>query len=321
MTRASKPAACVPAWASVRSGGPQVRRRLDADDRRTGGQRHLHVGRDEGHPGTAIERGLGDGDAHLAGGAIADEADRIDRLARPAGGHHDVPTLEVGVVGGRDERRPSRRIRGPDRPIGDGRDDRVHDRRRARPVGRRRTDPTRAARRPGARSGSRSRRAAARRSRGSPGGSTCRRPSPARRRAARSVARQVAVTTSPASPLAIAPSQCAVAGATTMASAVSARTMCPIRPSGSRSSRSVSTGWRDSAAKVSGPDEPGRGRGQHHRHVGAFRAQGPEQLDRLVGRDRAGDTESDQTALEPTAALAGRHAIPRSSGTPPETSA
>ena len=67
------------------------------------------------------------------------------------------------------------------------------------------------------------------------------------------VARHVAVTTSPARPLAIAPSQCAVAGATTIASAESATTMWPIRPSGSRSRRSVSTGWRDSAANVSGP--------------------------------------------------------------------
>ena len=63
----------------------------------------------------------------------------------------------------------------------------------------------------------------------------------------------VAVTTSPASPLAIAPRKCAVAGATTMASALSATTMCPIRPSGSSSRMSVSTGWRDRAAKVSGP--------------------------------------------------------------------
>jgi hypothetical protein len=45
-------------------------------------------------------------------------------------------------------------------------------------------------------------------------------------------ARQVAVTTSPAIPFAIIPSQWAVAGATTIASAVSAMTMWPIRPSG-----------------------------------------------------------------------------------------
>ena len=67
------------------------------------------------------------------------------------------------------------------------------------------------------------------------------------------VARQVAVTTSPASPLAIAPSQCAVAGATTMASAASPIRMWPIRPSGRRSSSSVSTGWRESAANDRAP--------------------------------------------------------------------
>ena len=67
------------------------------------------------------------------------------------------------------------------------------------------------------------------------------------------VARQVAVTTSPASPFAIEASQCAVAGATTMTSAASPTTMCPIRPSGSSSSMSVSTGCRDSAANDSGP--------------------------------------------------------------------
>ena len=67
------------------------------------------------------------------------------------------------------------------------------------------------------------------------------------------VARQAASTASSAIPPAIAPSQRAVAGATTMASAVSAITMCPIRWSGSRSRTSVSTGWRDSAWNVSGP--------------------------------------------------------------------
>ena len=66
------------------------------------------------------------------------------------------------------------------------------------------------------------------------------------------VARIAAVTASSAIPLAIAPSQRAVAGATTIASALSATTMCPIRWSGSSPSTSVSTGWRDRAAKVSG---------------------------------------------------------------------
>ena len=66
-------------------------------------------------------------------------------------------------------------------------------------------------------------------------------------------ARTAAVTTSPARPVAIAASQCAVAGATTIASAESAMTMCPIRPSGRRARTSVSTGCLDSAANERGP--------------------------------------------------------------------
>ena len=73
------------------------------------------------------------------------------------------------------------------------------------------------------------------------------------RRPARHVARQVAVTTSFAIPFAIAPSQRAVAGATTITSAASATTMCPIRWSGSSPRTSVSTAWRESAPNVSGP--------------------------------------------------------------------
>ena len=67
------------------------------------------------------------------------------------------------------------------------------------------------------------------------------------------VARQAAVTVSLAIPFAIAPSQRAVAGAITSASAVSATTMCPIRRSGSRPRTSVSTAWPERASKVSGP--------------------------------------------------------------------
>ncbi len=115
------------------------------------------------------------------------------------------------------------------------------------------------------------------------------------------VARQVAVTTSPARPLAIAPSQCAVAGATTTASAVSARTMWPIRPSGSRSSTSVSTGWRDSAANDSGPTNRAADGVSITDDVGALGAEEPQQLDGLVGRDRAGHAEPDEPAVEPAA--------------------
>ena len=36
-----------------------------------------------------LERGLGERVAHFAGGAIADEAHRVDRLARGAGGDEE----------------------------------------------------------------------------------------------------------------------------------------------------------------------------------------------------------------------------------------
>lgn len=67
------------------------------------------------------------------------------------------------------------------------------------------------------------------------------------------VARHAAATVSPAIPPAMVPIQWAVAGATTIASAASAMTMCPIRPSGRRARTSVSTGCRDSAANDRGP--------------------------------------------------------------------
>jgi hypothetical protein len=67
------------------------------------------------------------------------------------------------------------------------------------------------------------------------------------------LAMQVAVMMSLARPLAMAPSQRAVAGATRMASAVSAATMCPMRLSDCSSSGSSITGRPDSASSVSGP--------------------------------------------------------------------
>ena len=79
------------------------------------------------------------------------------------------------------------------------------------------------------------------------------------------VARQVAVTTSPARPLAIAPSQCAVAGATTIASARVADDDVADPAVG----QEVEQVGLDRVARQRGerqrPDELGRGRGQHHR--------------------------------------------------------
>ena len=253
MTRASKPAAPAASWVEPQEGGAEVGRGLDPDDGRVGWRFDVDRRGHQGHPGASIERGLGDRDAHPARRAIADEPDRVDGLARAARRHHDVATLEIGIMSRLDERRARGRVGGPDRAIGHGRDHGLHDRpdlgeaAHAGLPGRQRT------RRPGARSGSRSRR---RRRATLVRVAGCVHMSPSIAGATTTGAedaRHVAVTTSPARPLAIAPSQCAVAGATTMASAVSATTMWPIRPSGRRASRSVSTGWRDSAANVSGP--------------------------------------------------------------------
>ena len=110
------------------------------------------------------------------------------------------------------------------------------------------------------------------------------------------VARHVAVTTSPASPLAIAPSQCAVAG----------RDDDRVGRVGDDDVADPAVGQQvedvglDRVARQrrerQRADEAGRGRRQHHRDVGALGAQQPEQLDGLVGGDRAGDAEPDEPA-------------------------
>ena len=170
--------------------------------------------------------------------------------------------------------------------------------RRARPAARRPTGPTRAARSRARRSGSRSRAAGGRRWRASPGASTCRRPSPARRRPAptsrgRSRSRRRPRGRSPSRPAS------ARSPAPRRSRRRCRRRRCArsARRAGGRAT-SVSTGWRDSAANVSGPTNRRRGRRQHHDDVGALGAQEPEQLDGLVGGDRAGDAEPDQAALE-----------------------
>ena len=208
---------------------------------------------------------------------------------------------------------------GTDRAIGDGRDDRVDDRRRARPAARRPDWPDASG--PAVRLDDRV--AEASRSRATlatVAGWVHMSPSIAgATTTGADVARQVAVTTSPARPLAIAPSQCAVAGATTIASAAVGRpTMCPIRPSGSRSSTSVSTGWRDSAANDSGPTKRVADGVSMTDDVGALGAQEAQQLDGLVGRDRAGDAEPDQAGPSSRSRSSRR---PSSSGSPPPTSA
>ena len=58
----------------------------------------------------AALRGVGKRVAHFAAGAIADEADRVDRFPRAADRHHQVPSGQVGVPGRCHERRTSSRV-------------------------------------------------------------------------------------------------------------------------------------------------------------------------------------------------------------------
>ena len=227
--------------------------RLGVDDVRSVRQRDLDPARDDRHLRPARERRVRDRDPHLPRAPVADEPDGVDGLRGSAGAHDDAAAREVRVPRRRGERRARGRVRLADGPAGDGVDDRVHDERQVREpadalLARRERADLR--RRP---CGSRSRAGGARRCRGSRGASTCRRPSPGRTTTGADVARQAAVTASFAMPFAIAPSQRAVAGATTITSAASATTMCPIRWSGRSPRTSVSTACRESAPNVSGP--------------------------------------------------------------------
>ena len=139
------------------------------------------------------------------------------------------------------------------------------------------------------------------------------------------VARQVAVTTSPARPAAIAPSQCAVAGATRIASAESAATMWPIRPSGRRLEHVVLDRVAGQRGEGQRRDEPGRRRREQGDDLGALGLEGADELGRLVRRDRAGDAQGDQAARRgarrgPCRRWRG-HPRPSSIGSPPATSA
>ena len=76
---------------------------LDVDAVDAGGLGEGDVGGDQGDVCTAAGCGGGQGDAHAAAGAVAEEADRVDRLARPASGDQHaqaVPgTLANGQLG------------------------------------------------------------------------------------------------------------------------------------------------------------------------------------------------------------------------------
>ncbi len=101
------------------------RRRGRLDQGRCFRERHGRHAADERHPGAACQRGLGDGDTHAPGRAIADEPDRVDGLGRATRRHDDVPAREVATARRLDDRRPESPVRCTNRPVPDGRDDRV----------------------------------------------------------------------------------------------------------------------------------------------------------------------------------------------------
>ena len=295
------------------------RRRLGADDRGRG-----RAARTSTRPATMVTRAPRARAASaiatpiLPGAPVADEPHGVDRLRGAAGADDDVAPLEVRL---HPRRRLGRALRGvglADGPALEHRDDGVHDERQVGeppdPALPRRERPD--LRRDDARTRSRAR--GARRCRASPGGSTCRRPSPARPRPARAVARQAAVTASLAIPFAIAPSQRAVAGATTRTSAAVGDHDVADPPVGEQAEDVGLDGVARERVEGERAHELLRGRRQHHDDVGALGAQEAQQLDGLVRRDRAADAEADEPALErarsPGARPRARRRRPRRTG-------
>ena len=74
----------------------QLARRCRPDDVDAGRVGQRDVGGDQGDLGAAGGGGAGERVALLARGAVAEEADRVERLAGAAGGDDDVPAGEVG---------------------------------------------------------------------------------------------------------------------------------------------------------------------------------------------------------------------------------
>ena len=107
---------------------------LDVDPPHAGRRRQRDVGGDQGHLGAAPGGALGERQPHPAAGAVADEADRVDRLAGAAGGDQH-PQAVPGAARAR-----QRRL------------DRVEQRARLGQPARRRARPGRRARPPRARS-------------------------------------------------------------------------------------------------------------------------------------------------------------------------
>src|SRR5204863_1283396 len=75
------------------------------------------------------ERGIGDRDAHHPGRAVREDADRVDRLGRSAGGDHDVAPGQVRLAGEWRGRWAARRIGRADGAVTDKPHRRLDDRR------------------------------------------------------------------------------------------------------------------------------------------------------------------------------------------------
>jgi hypothetical protein len=72
--------------ASLERNASELGGRLDVDHASALGTRQGDVGADQRHLGAAPVRLGGERDPHAAGGAVADVAHGVDRLARPARG-------------------------------------------------------------------------------------------------------------------------------------------------------------------------------------------------------------------------------------------
>ena len=69
-----------------------VRRGRSLDDGHAGGRRDREIRSEEGHVGSAASGLLGERHSHATGRAVPDEADGVERLARPSRGHeHPLP--------------------------------------------------------------------------------------------------------------------------------------------------------------------------------------------------------------------------------------
>jgi hypothetical protein len=91
------------------------------------GERHRRRADDERDARATLERRLGDCDPHPSARPVADEPNRVDRFGRSAGGHHDVPAVQI-PPGMRLDRRPRGGVRGSDGPTLDGAPHGVHQR-------------------------------------------------------------------------------------------------------------------------------------------------------------------------------------------------